>query len=385
MMRFLAGLVSLSLMLSGCTSNPSSDSELPSSCPGIDASEVTAPTAPEFEPGFDSLGDSDLLQYVEDAVHASLVEGLSSDDYRVDQVVASYVSKEYLEEVNYNSQENIYFGYKLSDIEAQYQGEKYVFSLNDAGRTEVRPFEAYDDTYDQVLKDVAIGAGVILVVVTVSVIASAVAAPATVSTVFAASATTGAKFALSSAALGGAASGIVEGFETGETDAALKATAMGASEGFKWGAISGVVAGGATKLLPIGRATTATLRTPRESEVAAAKKYGGSDQQSYIRGELVSRGTLGSTRPDLMRTHKGRSEAIEVKNYDLKANIKNLSVELRRQVSQRTIDLPDGTSQRVVLDVAGRGYSKKFLKEVQEYLLGELGPCFNDVLIDFME
>lgn len=386
MKRLLAILICSALLLSGCSDHSESESAQSSSSTGIRESDGTAPTAPDSDLAFDSLDDQDLLQYVEDTVYASAIEGLSSDDYKVEQVVATYVSKDYLEELNYNTQENIYFGYKLSEIEAQYEGTKYVFALNAAGETEVRAFEAYDDTYDQVLKDVAIGTGVILVVVTVSVIAGTIAAPtgATVSTLFMASAATGTKFALSSAALGGAASGIVEGFETRDTEAALKAAALGASEGFKWGAITGVVAGGATKVLGISRPGKQIIRTATESEDYALKKYGGVKQASYLGGKEVSYGTPGSTRPDIKRKVNGRLEAIEVKNWDLKNNLKQLSVELKRQVSQRTIDLPEGATQRIVLDVAGRKYSRGFLKEVKDLLVTELDPVYSNIPIDFL-
>ncbi|WP_182049329.1 hypothetical protein [Changpingibacter yushuensis] len=386
MKRLLAILICSALLLSGCSDHSEPESAQSSSSTGIRESDGTAPTAPDSDLAFDSLDDQDLLQYVEDTVYASAIEGLSSDDYKVEQVVATYVSKDYLEELNYNTQENIYFGYKLSEIEAQYEGTKYVFALNAAGETEVRPFEAYDGTYDQVLKDVAIGTGVILVVVTVSVIAGTIAAPtgATVSTLFMASAVTGTKFALSSAALGGAASGIVEGFETRDTEAALKAAALGASEGFKWGAITGVVAGGATKVLGISRPGKQIIRTPTESEEYAHKKYGGVTQKSYLAGKEVSYGTPGSTRIDIEGNLNGVPDAIEVKNWDLKNNLKQLSVELKRQVSQRTIDLPAGETQRIALDVGGRNYSRKFLKEVKDFLVSELDPIYPNIPIDFL-
>lgn len=69
----------------------------------------------------------------------------------------------------YNSQENIYFGYTLSELANQFQGKKFVFSVDD-GKTVVNEFQEYDDTYDQIIKNVAVGTGVILICVTVSAV-----------------------------------------------------------------------------------------------------------------------------------------------------------------------------------------------------------------------
>lgn len=194
-------------------------------------------------PGFTGLDDPDLLRYVEDSVYSNLIAQLNSDNYFVENVSAVYCSKEYLEELAYNSQENIYFGYTLAELEEQFQGTKFVFDLGDDGQTVVHEFEEYDDTYDKVIKNVAIGTGVILICVTVSVVSSGVGAPA-VSAVFAASAKTGTAFALSSGTISGVTAGVVKGIETKNFDQAIKVAALESSEGFKWGAIGGSIAGG---------------------------------------------------------------------------------------------------------------------------------------------
>lgn len=194
-------------------------------------------------PEFTGLDDPDLLIYVEDSVYSNLIVQLNSDDYFVENVSAVYYSKEYLEELAYNSQENIYFGYTLAELEEQFQGTKFVFDLGDDGQTVVHEFEEYDDTYDKVIKNVAIGTGVILICVTVSVVSSGVGAPA-VSAIFAASAKTGTAFALSSGTISGVTAGVVKGIETKNFDQAIKAAALESSEGFKWGAIGGSIAGG---------------------------------------------------------------------------------------------------------------------------------------------
>ena len=205
-------------------------------------------------PEFSGLSDPELLTYLEDDIYSELVSDLNSDEYFVENVSAVYVSKEYLEELAYNSKTNIFFGYSLEDLDAQFQGTRYAFTLGPDGDTVVQPFEAYDDTYDTILRNVAIGSGVILVCVTVSVVSGGVGAPA-VSMIFAASAKTGTVMALSGGAFGGFASGILKALETDNWDEILKAAALGGSEGFKWGAISGSIGGGAHEAVALKGAT----------------------------------------------------------------------------------------------------------------------------------
>ena len=47
--------------------------------------------------------------------------------------------KEYLDELAFNSQENVYFGYTLSELNAQFQGEKYIFTLGENNETVAVP------------------------------------------------------------------------------------------------------------------------------------------------------------------------------------------------------------------------------------------------------
>ena len=207
----------------------------------------------EAAESYRSLNDPELLRYVQDTVYTDLVKDLDSSEYFVENVEAIYISKEYIEELEYNSKENVFFFYTLSELDEQFQGTRYVFTLGEDGTTTVVPFEDYDDTYDQVLKNVAIGTGVILICVTVSV-ATGGAAPA-VSMIFAASAKTGTAFALSSGVFSGVSSAVVTGIQTKDFDAALKAGAKSGSEAFKWGAISGALAGGAGEAVALHGAT----------------------------------------------------------------------------------------------------------------------------------
>lgn len=229
---------------------------------------VQANTVPEFS----DLDDPDLLRYVEDSVYADLITQLNDDDYFVENVSAVYVSKEYLEELTYNSQSNIYFGYTLDELEEQFQGAKFVFDLGDNGQTVVHEFEEYDDTYDKVIKNVAIGTGVILICVTVSVVSAGVGAPA-VSVIFAASAKTGTMFALSSGTISGVTAGVIKGIETKNFDQALKAAALEGSNGFKWGAIGGSIAGGTGEAIKLYGAARNGLTMNEAAAIQKQSKY----------------------------------------------------------------------------------------------------------------
>lgn len=335
-------------------------------------------------PEFSDLDDPDLLRYVEDSVYADLITQLNDDDYFVENVSAVYVSKEYLEELAYNSQSNIYFGYTLDELEEQFQGTRFVFDLGENGQTVVHEFEEYDDTYDKVIKNVAIGTGVILICITVSAVSAGVGAPA-VSVIFAASAKTGTMFALSSGTISGVTAGIVKGIETKDFDQAIKAAALEGSSGFKWGAIGGSIAGGTSEWISATHAGN-SIPTPRESEFRAVQKYGGETQKTYFGRQEVSYGTLGATRPDIIREVNSGLEAIEVKNYDLinDNNLSSLGNELKRQVSERIVNLPEGSTQRIVLDVKGRNYSQSVLDNAISSIHNKLDSIYYDIPIDVM-
>lgn len=223
--------------------------------------------------GFSSLNDPGLMRYVEDTVYSDLVNQLNSDDYFVENVEAIYISKEYLDELAYNSQENIYFGYKLSELDEAFQGQKYIFTLGDNGQTDVQPFEEYyDDTFDKVIRNVAIGTGVILLCVTVSVVTGGLGAPAA-SMIFAASAKSATVFALSSGVISGVSAGVVEGLQTHDFDKAVKAAALKGSEGFMWGAITGAVTGGATEAIGLKGATMNGLSMNEAATIQKESKY----------------------------------------------------------------------------------------------------------------
>lgn len=375
--KFLVGLLALSVFLSGCSVPENSAIDVVTTTSEVSTTSEVPEEAAELN--FASYGDSDYLQYVEDQFFASAESEFSSDDYAIEDVTATYVSREYLDELAYNSQENIYFGYTLSEIEAQFQDTSYVFSLGNDSQTEVRAKENYDDSFDRITQNVAIGVGIILISVSISLLA-APAGATTVATVFAVSAKSGTVGAITSAAAGALVSGAVTAVETGDLKAALKNAAIAGSEGLKWGALTGVVGGGINKALPLRGGSNSKVPSPVDSEQYALWKYGGTAQKSYVNGKEVPYGVAGSARPDLVVTKGNRKVAVEVKNYALENNFPSSLRTLRSQINFRQTHLPVGWSQRVMLDLRGRGYSRKFVNEHVKILKKEFPEVSFDVI-----
>ena len=226
--------------------------------------------AAESQPDFRGLNDPALLPFIENTLYAQLVGTLNSEDYFVENVSAVYISQEYLDELAYNSQANVFFGFTLAELEAQFQGEKYIFTLGDDGKTAVEPWTDYVDPYEQVIGNVAVGTGVILVCVTVSAVTGG--APAC-SMIFAVAAKTGALGAVSGGVLGGVSAGIVTGIQTGDMDAALQAAVVAGSGGFKWGAITGAISGGAGEAVALKGATINGLTMNRAAMIQKQSGY----------------------------------------------------------------------------------------------------------------
>ncbi len=267
------------------------------------------------------LSDERLQQYLKDKIYLEAIENFDSDEYVIDSIETTYYSKEYIENLAYNSQENLYFGFTQAELDQQFAGKKYVFTLGDDGKTTVTEVEAYEDhTTEEVLKNVAIGSGVLLVCVTVSVATGGVA-PA-VSMIFAVGAKAGTAAALSGGVIGGVSAGIVKGYQTGNFEDAMLASAAGAGEGFKWGAITGVLSGGASEAWGLYKATANGLSINQVAVIQKESKY-----------------------PlDLIKQFKSVKEYEIYKNAGLKTQMVNGKLALVRdiEVDYRT-KLPDGT------------------------------------------
>lgn len=321
MKRIIALILALSMVFTGCTqtkiqNKPTKPRENPQTNLGSNLAEGKKEKAE-----FASLSDENLLAEVENLVYRETIDALKNEDYVVENVSAVYISKEYLEEVAFNSKTNVYFGYSLAELNEVFKENPYIFTLGDDGKTTVKKLQAVDDKETEtMIKNVAIGTGVILVCVTVYAV-SAGSAPA-VSMIFAASAKTAPKFAASSAAFGGISAGLVKGIETGDFGESMEAAALGASEGFKWGAITGAVTGGAKEAFVLKSASKNGITM---KEVAIAQK------ESKYSMEVIS-----------------KFRNFEEYGVYKKANLKNTKVNGRDALVQN-IDwnykskLPDGT------------------------------------------
>ena len=286
MKKLISLLLCVVLFLTGCNFKPVNDEPVnpsptvveptinspePTESPveEITSSELTDEKYEEPPLEFTGLDDPELLRYLEDSIYAEMALQFDSDDYIIESVSAQYISKEYLEEVGYNSAENIYFGYSVNTLNDLLQGTKYMFTLGEDGNTIVQPISEVDDSINkQLITNVAIGAGIIIICVVVSVATYGAGAPAAagagasataISMTFAAGAKTAAVCAVSGAAIGGVAAGAVRAYQTGDFNEAMKAGALAASESFKWGAITGAASGIATEALLIGTATKGGL------------------------------------------------------------------------------------------------------------------------------
>lgn len=257
MKKIISLVVALALLLSGCGIENFGEEEK------IDISNTAE---------FSNLRDRGVLAYINEDVYERLVEQLDGEDYFIENVSTKFISEEYLSELKYNLQDNIYFGFTLEELGSQFGDEKYVFTCNDAGETVVKAYENFDDTYDQIINNVLVGSGVILVCVTVSVLSGGVGAT-TVSMIFAMSAKTGTAAALSTAVISGAVSAAVTGAQTHDMEQTLKNAGLAASEGYKLGAITGVLTGVASESSALKGATLHGLSMKEAAQIQKESGY----------------------------------------------------------------------------------------------------------------
>ena len=384
MKKIISLMICVLLVLNGCSKNNSSVEKNAEQPEALEEYNNDLSTETDAEIDFSSFSDENMLANVESAVYGEMEEEFGSDDYKVEDVSAVYYSKEYLDELEYNSKSNIWFGYSLDEIKAQYNDVPFVFTLGEDGETTVTKMESPEDIYGAVLKNVAIGTGVVLLCVTVSVLAPEASAVSIIFT-FAASK---AKIRALQGAVGGISVGIVNYICTGDLKQATKAALYASSEGYKYGAIFGSVEGGiegAMKVHSLWKDTKATGEiSPYDAEKHAQKIYGGEEQKSYLNGKEVGHNTPDATRPDIVRKVGNKYEAIEVKRYDLENNMGCLKSELNRQISSRNMNLPENYSQRIAIDVRNKGYTKSFLQKVKKELNEYLDPIYKDIPIDFI-
>lgn len=256
MKKFLALILSLLIFLCSCTTNTTRNKELENN-------------KTDIEENF-NFTDSDSLEEIENNVYSQLIDQLS-EEYIIDNVSLKYISQEYIDELSYNSQSNIYFGYTLSELYEQFNGTKFIFTLGDDGKTIVKEVDKYDDTYEKVLKNFAIGTGVILCCVKVSSLTT-VSAPA-LSVILLSSAKYGTITALSDGAFSAVLNGLITGFETKDFDKAIKSAVLNGSEDFKYGAILGSIGGGISKLKELNVGSLKGLKLNEVAKIQRESKY----------------------------------------------------------------------------------------------------------------
>ena len=333
---------------------------------------------------FNSLNDENLQDYIMDSIYARLDGDYDNTGYKLEQISSVYVSKEYIEELEYNSKSNIYFGFTLEELEKQFEGKPYVFNVDKDNQTTVEEYKLYENTYIKMLKNVAIGSGVIIFCVTVSTLSGG-----NVAIIFATAAKSATKMAVSSAGIGGFISTALEFYETKDIKESLKEGALQASDSFKWGAIIGSIVGGSSETInQIKAAKGIKVLDANErgalAEARAERQYGGEAQKSYLNGKEVPLNTQGATRPDRVRMIDGHLEAIEVKNYNFRseASRRNYIETLRREIASRVRNLPQGSTQRIALDINGRNYTKEELKEIYDFTHKNLDDIYPNIPID---
>lgn len=271
--RIISLILALIMGLTGCVRPNIEKSSTKQETLPLDNEKSDSADLVDDMPRFDSLSDKKLLAEVEDLVYRETIDAFDGKDYVVENVSSVYISKEYLEEMAFNSQSNIYFGYTLDELNEVFGGDSYIFTLGDDGKTTVKKLESIDDkATETMIRNVVIGTGVILVCVTVSAVSAGVGAPH-ISMIFAASAKTAPVFASSSAAFGGLSAGLVRGIETGDFKESKEAAALAASEGFKWGAITGAVTGGAKEAFVLKSASKNGLTMKEVATIQKESKY----------------------------------------------------------------------------------------------------------------
>lgn len=307
---------------------------------------------------YSGLDDPDLHAHLQESVYEQVIESLDSEEYLVGNVEVTYVSKEYLLELSYNSQENVFFGYSLSGLDELYEGEKYVFMVED-GETTTQAFNSIRDArFDETIENIAVGGGVILVCVTVS----AVAAPAApvVSAIFAASA----KGAVALGALDGAISavsvGIVTQISTGNFEETLKDAAHAGSEAFKMGAVAGAVSGGAAEAASLKKMTKNGLTMNQAAKVQKDSKWPPeviAKLKSVDEYELYKKAGLRST--------KINGKTILSRDIDIHAKFKKADGSFETNL-QRMLD------GRAPLDPTGKSYELHHVNQENDGVLAIL-------------
>jgi hypothetical protein len=82
----------------------------------------------------------------------------------------------------------------------------------------------------------------------------------------------------------------------------------------------------------------------------------------------------------------GKLEAIEVKNYDLnnESGVKIMYREIVRQVQDRLTHMPRGSTQRIVINTQGRGYSQELTTLVMDTIKNMCNDFYPNIPVQLM-
>ena len=88
----------------------------------------------------------------------------------------------------------------------------------------------------------------------------------------------------------------------------------------------------------------------------------------------------------VVKNADGSIKAIEVKNYNLASSNSRSGLyrELERQVTNRVNHLPSGSTQEIVLDVRGRGFSKDVIQNVVANIQSRCASVYKDIPVTVM-
>lgn len=271
MAKRILSLILCCALLSGCTApyvappqttTPQPETTVPVTVPAETPPVVETQPVPEEEI-LVNVHEPGALTKLEEQIYTELVLTLDSTEYFVENVEVTYISSEYLAELEFNSQPNIYFGYSLKQLNEFFEGKQYIFTLSEEGETVVRELTQPDNTFNEIVKNVAIGTAVILVSATVVCIKNG--QPINIANLFTCAVKMGTvpagKF------IGGMLGTIVANRDSENLEQLVKENALEGSETFKWGALSASAKAVAGVLIPLQGSASNGLNTSESAKV----------------------------------------------------------------------------------------------------------------------
>lgn len=236
MKRIIALFLATSMLLTGCAETKeqiSSFEEIKSQTSNTATesntsfiSQIDSSPKKESEVIYESFDNKQLLENVKEQIYNDTAIALDDTECLVESVNVTYISKEYLEEVAFNSQSNIFLGYTLAEVEEMFNGKKHVFTVNNTGETVVEEFKETEKTnFGNKLTNLASTFGQVLVDITISVASKAAGkAPELVKFLFKISPQTAIGSELLSTLCSSVVAGVAEGIKKQDIGVALTET-----------------------------------------------------------------------------------------------------------------------------------------------------------------